>query len=143
MRLRQPAPWAGTPGWKKGKCIDIEITRDDDLFWGVEDGDETGNLEDAVAFCNGTYDGKQCPIRDECLIFALVNNEKTGVWGGTTPQTRKAIRKQWPLRHGKVPRPEWHWMSEADAMAMLTEMQRAEVDAELDFEEEEDEDVAS
>ncbi len=132
MRLRVPSPWHK----RKPKCADVDVTRDYDPFFGVENGEETGDLSPAVEFCNGTADGSLCPIRDDCLIFALTNNEKYGVWGGTTPATRRAIRKQWPLRSGKVPRPEWHWMSEADAMAMLTEIQRAELDAENDYEEE-------
>jgi hypothetical protein len=136
MRLRVPAPWHKRPL----KCADVQVSRDYDPFFGVEGGEETGDLSPAVEFCNGTADGVVCALRDECLIFALTNNEKTGVWGGTTPATRKAIRKQWPLRSGKTPRPEWAWMSEADAMAMLTELQRAEIDAELDeYDEEEDE----
>lgn len=133
MHLRIPAPWVG----RRGKCDGIQVTRDYDPWWGVEDGEESGDLEPAVTFCNGDADGKVCRIREACLIFALTNNERTGVWGGTTPATRKAIRKQWPLRSGKVPRPEWHWMSEADALAMLSDQQRAELDAEEDFEEDE------
>lgn len=135
MRLRIPSPWHK----RRPKCADFPPTRENDAFFGVEGGEETGDLSPAVELCNGTWDGQVCPLRDDCLIFALTNNEKFGVWGGTTPATRKAIRKQWPLRSGKTPRPEWHWMSEEDAMAMLSEKDRAELDAELDFEDEEDE----
>ncbi len=115
MHLRIPAPWT-EPGNKPIKCETVTITGDYDPFWGVEDGEEGGDLSQAVEFCNGTADGQECPTRDKCLIFALTNNIRTGVWGGTTPQTRRAIRKQWPLRRGKVPRPEWHWMTEDEAM---------------------------
>lgn len=125
MNLRQPAPWAQTPGYKAGKCQSVTITRDYDPFWGIEDGEEIADLQPALDFCNGEADGVVCPIREQCLIFALVNNEKTGVWGGTTPQTRRAIRKQWPLRRGKNPRPEWHWMTEEAAMALLSDEERA------------------
>lgn len=133
MRLRIPAPWHKRPP----KCKDVTVTRDNDMFFGVVDGVETNDLQPAVSFCNGSEDGVACPLRDECLIFALTNNEKTGVWGGTTPTTRKAIRKQWPLRSGKIPRPEWRWFSEEDALAMLTETQRAYIAAEEDYEEDE------
>jgi WhiB family redox-sensing transcriptional regulator len=33
-----------------------------------------------------------CPVRQECLDFALADNELTGVWGGTTTQERKKLR---------------------------------------------------
>jgi hypothetical protein len=134
MHLRIPNPVS-----RKAKCAPFPPTAENDPFFGLEWGEETGDLSESVEFCNGAADGVVCPIREACLIFALTNNEKYGVWGGTTPATRKAIRKQWPLRRGKVPRPEWHWMSEEDALAMLTDVQRAELDAEADFEDEEGE----
>jgi WhiB family redox-sensing transcriptional regulator len=34
-----------------------------------------------------------CPVRDECLAYAIDNNEPEGVWGGTDPIDRVAIRK--------------------------------------------------
>jgi hypothetical protein len=132
QHLRISAPWLKA----RGKCKNIGPTRDYDPFFGVEDGADTGDLGPSVDFCNGTDDGIECPIRHECLIFALTNNEKYGCWGGTTPATRRAIRKQWPLRRGKVPRPEWHWLSEEDAMRMLSDNDRAEIQAELDAEDE-------
>lgn len=89
----------------------------------------------AVDFCNGTSDGAVCPIRAECLLFALTNNCKIGVWGGTTPVTRRALRKVWPLRRGKEPRPEWHWMSEESAIAMVN----GELPPEDDDDDDEDE----
>ena len=33
-----------------------------------------------------------CPIRDECLRSALRNSE-SGVWAGTTPKQRRALRE--------------------------------------------------
>ena len=33
-----------------------------------------------------------CPVRQECLDFAMADNELTGVWGGTTTQERKRLR---------------------------------------------------
>ena len=91
QHLRISAPWLK----QRGKCGQVEVTRQYDPFFGVEDEVETGDMDPAVSFCNGTDDGNVCPIRDECLLFALTNNEKTGVWGGCTPPTRKAIRKAW------------------------------------------------
>lgn len=33
----------------------------------------------------------QCPVRAECLKFALRNREPCGVWGGFTTREREAI----------------------------------------------------
>lgn len=34
-----------------------------------------------------------CPVRPDCLDYALAANEPEGVWGGTDPVERRAIRK--------------------------------------------------
>ena len=34
-----------------------------------------------------------CPVREECLDYALVH-ERDGYWGGTSSQTRKRLRRQ-------------------------------------------------
>lgn len=36
----------------------------------------------------------KCPVKDECLAYALRNNEIHGVWGGTTSEQRKRLRSQ-------------------------------------------------
>lgn len=36
---------------------------------------------------------RRCPVRAECLEVALANKEDDGIWGGTTPRQRRAIRK--------------------------------------------------
>lgn len=57
-------------------------------------------MEEAKAICHGTYDGRECPLLAQCLEFALINNERFGVWGGTTPEERRTIRKE--RREGKA-----------------------------------------
>jgi len=32
---------------------------------------------------------ESCPVRTDCLLFALLNNECWGVWGGLTHAERK------------------------------------------------------
>ncbi len=34
-----------------------------------------------------------CPVRAECLAYALDQNEVFGVWGGTDPDERKQLRE--------------------------------------------------
>jgi WhiB family redox-sensing transcriptional regulator len=36
-----------------------------------------------------------CPARRACLDYALAHGENTGIWGGTTPDQRKAMRRTW------------------------------------------------
>lgn len=35
-----------------------------------------------------------CPVRAECLDYALVSNERFGVWGGCSVDERIALRRQ-------------------------------------------------
>ena len=36
-----------------------------------------------------------CPVRAECLDFALVTNQEFGVWGGATEDERRRLRRSW------------------------------------------------
>ena len=36
---------------------------------------------------------RRCPVRTACLTYAMTNDENFGVWGGTTPQQRKELRR--------------------------------------------------
>lgn len=35
----------------------------------------------------------RCLVREECLGYALKHREQYGIWGGTTPQERLALRR--------------------------------------------------
>ncbi len=102
------------PGnWEHAKCKDIPLSNTYDPFFGMETGYEEDEAQDhAISFCNGDYDYSPCPIRDSCLLFALTNNEKEGVWGGTSPVTRKAIRKKYPANRNGKSNKDWKWFSE-------------------------------
>lgn len=75
-------------------------------------------------------DGSECAIRHECLVFALVNNERVGVWGGMSEDDRKALRKKWPWRSGKEPRPEWEWYPPGEARKLLSVKEQESLDEE-------------
>jgi WhiB family redox-sensing transcriptional regulator len=34
-------------------------------------------------------------VASECLEFALATNQEAGIWGGTTEEDRRKIRKSW------------------------------------------------
>jgi Transcription factor WhiB len=106
LRLRVSSP----DDWRDAKCRIVGVTAEYDPFFDDQD--------EALVFCNGEADGVVCPIREECLRFALTNNHKEGVWGGCSELTRRALRKRWPLQ-GKTPRPQWRWMSEQEALKGL------------------------
>ena len=42
----------------------------------------------------------RCPVREECLQWAVENNETEGLWGGMTWGQRKKLRRQWVRRRG-------------------------------------------
>ena len=54
--------------------------------WHPDIGNRAG-AEAAKAIC------QRCPARQPCLEWALSANEQHGVWGGTTPLERAAIRR--------------------------------------------------
>lgn len=36
----------------------------------------------------------QCPVRRPCLVEAMVNGEKWGVWGGLSARERRSLRSR-------------------------------------------------
>lgn len=81
--------------------------------------------EVAMLVCNGGdgfagYEnaGEPCPMRHECLIFALINHEGAGVWGGMLTHDRMFIKrnlpKEWWFWHPPTPKPS---RSETDGEA--------------------------
>ena len=38
----------------------------------------------------------RCPVRNECLAFALEHDERFGMWGGLTPRERRRLTKGRP-----------------------------------------------
>lgn len=43
----------------------------------------------ALAYCDW------CPVKMECLVFALVTNQQMGVWGGVSATQRRKLRRNY------------------------------------------------
>jgi len=66
--------------WRLGAaCAEV-----DPELWFPERGD---GAEVAKRICAG------CPVRAQCLAFALQTNEGIGVWGGVSGRERRALRR--------------------------------------------------
>jgi hypothetical protein len=70
------------------------VCKGDPAPWEPGPGHQTG--QDAKQACAG------CPERAPCLAWALDKGEQEGIWGGTTPQERKAILRQYRKAGGAV-----------------------------------------
>lgn len=70
----------------RGRCRDL----DPELFFPPLDGESAeqrhARESAAKAVCAG------CPVRSECLSWALTHRERLGVWGGLTERERKTAR---------------------------------------------------
>jgi WhiB family redox-sensing transcriptional regulator len=68
----------------RAKCRDV----DPELFFPVgTTGPAANQIEAAKAVC------VQCKVRDECLDWALTTGQDAGVWGGTSEEERRSIRR--------------------------------------------------
>jgi len=66
---------------------------DPDLFFPVGNtGPAVEQIESAKAVCH------QCEAQPACLEFALATNQEAGVWGGSSEEERRKLRKAWLSR---------------------------------------------
>lgn len=83
-------------GWRdKGACRNLgpDELGDPDPYFAVD----RGEIKEAKRICRTL-----CPVRDECLRYAMANGERYGVWGGETWSRRHRLARDY---HGT---PE-HW----------------------------------
>lgn len=68
--------------WRdRGRCVSI----DPEVFFPTTADDAAP----ALALC------RECPVLGPCLAAALDAGDSDGVWGGTTPEERRAMRQVW------------------------------------------------
>lgn len=81
------ADWMDNPG---RNCADLNRA---DEWYPADEHQQRGTAQArrreqyAAAICAG------CPVLDSCLRYALENDERWGVWGGTTPGMRAEMRE--------------------------------------------------
>jgi WhiB family redox-sensing transcriptional regulator len=60
----------------------------DGELWFPDIGGRNGDVLLAKKYC------QECPVKAECLQFALVNNEQYGIWGGLTLKERLKLKSK-------------------------------------------------
>jgi WhiB family redox-sensing transcriptional regulator len=66
--------------WRaRGRCVGV----DPNIFF-IERGESS---ESAKTLC------AECPVRTECLHFALSTNQMHGIWGGKSERQRRVLRQ--------------------------------------------------
>jgi WhiB family transcriptional regulator, redox-sensing transcriptional regulator len=84
MTANAPDPLAW---WHRAACRGA----DPDLFFPVAADDSPAyarQVAEAKAVCSG------CPVRPECLAYAMEAMPAHGIWAGTTPQERHSERRR-------------------------------------------------
>ena len=77
-----PAPARWHAWMDSAVCAQVDL----EVFF-PEDG---GSVRTAKRIC------QPCPVKAECLRFALKRNERFGVWGGLSERERRRIRDAGP-----------------------------------------------
>jgi len=71
---------------KKGAWTQSAACRgvETDIFYPATAAEEA----EALSIC------AMCPVRVQCLDYAIRNRETYGIWGGATPDQRRRIRRE-------------------------------------------------
>lgn len=87
--------WSRSIDWDTDDWRDASACRDTSptLFFPVgTTGAALEQIEAAKAVC------RRCDAQPRCLEFALATNQESGVWGGTSEEERRKLRKVWLSR---------------------------------------------
>ena len=90
MVLTQPPAQRGAPAerrdwWRSAACREA----DPELFFPVA---AHGPAKEEIALAKAVC--ATCGVRRQCLQYALATHQLHGVWGGTTEEERKLLRRQ-------------------------------------------------
>jgi WhiB family redox-sensing transcriptional regulator len=91
--------WSRSIDWDLEDWRDQAACRDTDpdLFFPVgTTGPAIEQIEAAKAVCG------QCEAQAACLELALATNQESGIWGGTSEEERRRLRKLWLARQRRA-----------------------------------------
>lgn len=78
---------------EQARCLDIE---DPDIFFPPRDKELYKKIaNEAKAYCFGTSGKNPCPVRMDCLWYAIEGDEQHGIWGGLSHRERNALVRKW------------------------------------------------
>lgn len=73
-------------------CIDADVN----LFFPPRDKDLYRSISDkAKEYCFGKDGDTPCPVRAQCLWYAIDSDEVHGIWGGMSHRERNAQVRKW------------------------------------------------
>lgn len=84
--------WDCDADWDENSWREHAACRDSapELFFPIgATGLALAQIDAAKAVCD------RCTVRAECLEFALETNQEAGVWGGTSEDERRHLRRDW------------------------------------------------
>lgn len=84
--------WDRPIDWNENAWRALAACRDSapDLFFPIgATGMALEQIEAAREVC------RACPVQAECLDFALETNQEAGIWGGTSEDERRRLRRDW------------------------------------------------
>ena len=82
----RPATWNSEDWRELGSCRALATS----LFFPIG---QTGEAEVQIARAKKVC--VTCPVRQQCLEFAITTNQEYGVWGGADEEERRVIRRRW------------------------------------------------
>ncbi|MFE5842009.1 WhiB family transcriptional regulator [Streptomyces niveus] len=82
-------PFAVVPAGTDWRLAAVCCDEDPELFYPIGNtGPALVQIEEAKAVC------RRCPVREQCLQWALENGQDHGVWGGLSVDERRARRRR-------------------------------------------------
>ncbi len=85
----RPTTWNAEDWRELGSCRQLDTT----MFFPIG---QTGEAEIKIARAKSVCG--LCPVRQQCLEFAITTNQEYGVWGGHSEEERRVVRRQWRAR---------------------------------------------
>jgi WhiB family redox-sensing transcriptional regulator len=83
--VAEPPAWGEAPAGDESWRLDALCAETDPEAFFPEKG---GSTREAKRVCSG------CAVRDECLEYALANDERFGIWGGLSERERRRLRRR-------------------------------------------------